>query len=94
MKRPMCSLAVAWLAGILAAGYGTGKEITFLLFSYFTLIILLLLYLKRNPGQLTPYVQREWYPQLTLVLFLIPCMLLPEALPLPSEFMLTTALGR
>ena len=76
MKRPMCSLAVAWLAGILTAGYGTGKEIMFLLFSYFILIILLLLYLKRNPGQLTPYVQREWYPQLTLLLFLIPCMLL------------------
>jgi len=76
LKRPMCSLAVAWLAGMIAAGCGTGKEIKFLLLSYLILIILLLLYLKRNPGQLTSHVQSEWYPQLTLLLLLIPCMLI------------------
>lgn len=76
MKRPMCSLAVAWLAGMIAAGCGTGKEIKLLLLSYFILIILLLLYLKRNPGQLTPHVQSDWYPQLTLLLFLLPCLLM------------------
>jgi len=74
LKRPMCSLTVAWLVGMIAAGCGTGKEIKLLLLSYVILIILLLLYLKKNPGQLTQHVQKGWYPQLTLLLVLLPCM--------------------
>lgn len=75
MKRPMGIIAVAWLAGIMTAGLGTGQEIKILLFCYLLLIILGLFYLKKNPGLLNSHVQKEWYLQFTLLVILVPCML-------------------
>lgn len=76
MKRPMCVLAVSWLAGIWLAGREAAVETNVILVSYFFLIILGLLVLKKYPQVLNPYVQKEWYPQLTVLLMLIPCLFL------------------
>ena len=70
MKRPMCILAVSWLAGIFLAGHGPVIGTNEVLFLYFILIIFGLLVLKKYPQVLVSRVQREWYPQLTLLLFL------------------------
>ncbi len=76
MKRPMCILAVSWLAGLLLAGRETAMETKLILILYFILIILGLLFLKKNPELLKPYIQSEWYPQLTLLLLAVPCFFL------------------
>lgn len=74
MKRPMCIIAVSWLAGIILAGHGPEFGTNIVLFSYFILVILGLLVQKKYPKLLNSYVQSEWYPQLTLLLLLIPCL--------------------
>ena len=72
----MCILAVSWLAGMLLAGYGPDIGTGIVLFIYFILIIFGLLVLKKHPHVFNSHVQIEWYPQLTLLLFLIPLLLL------------------
>lgn len=76
MKRPMCILAVSWLAGLCLAGRETGIGTNVILVIYFLLIILGLLVLKKNPRLLNSYVNPEWYLQLTLLLLMIPCLFL------------------
>lgn len=76
MKRPMCIVAVSWLAGMLLAGCETEVRTNVVLFIYFILIILGLLIQKKHPHVLNSHVQSEWYPQLTLLLLLIPCLFL------------------
>lgn len=76
MKRPMCILAVSWLAGMLLAGNGPAIGTNTVLIIYFILIIFGLLVLKKHPKVLNPHIQSEWYPQLTLLLLLIPCLFL------------------
>lgn len=76
MKRPMCILAVFWLAGLCFAGLETGVGTNAILVIYFLLIILGLLVLKKNPRLLNSYVNPEWYLQLTLLLLMIPCLFL------------------
>lgn len=76
MKRPMCILAVSWLAGLLLASREINVRIVVVLPVYFFLIILGLLVLKKHPQILNPHVQMEWYPQLTILLLLIPCLFL------------------
>jgi len=76
LKRPMCILAVSWLAGMLLAGCGPDIGTNIVLFIYFILIIFGLLVLKKHPQVLNSHVQSEWYPQLTLLLLLIPCLFL------------------
>ena len=76
MKRPMCILAVSWLAGIFLVGHGPVIGTNVVLFLYFILIIFGLLVLKNYPQVLNSRVQSEWYPQLTLLLLLIPCLFL------------------
>jgi len=76
LKRPMCILAVSWLAGMLLAGHGPDIGTGYVLLLYFILIIFGLLVLKRNPQVLNPHVQSEWYPKLTLLLLLVPCLFL------------------
>lgn len=76
MKRPMCILAVSWLAGLLLAGHGAEIGTGVVLFVYFILIILGLLVIKKYSNVLTPQVQMEWYPQLTLLILMIPCLFL------------------
>ena len=74
MKRPMCILAVSWLAGLILAGRGPESGTYIVLFIYFILVILGLLVQKKYPQLLNSHVQSEWYPQLTLLLLLIPCL--------------------
>ena len=74
MKRPMCILAVSWLAGLMLAGREPVIGTIAVLFIYLFLIILGLLILKKHPKYLESQVQSEWYPQLTLLLLLIPCL--------------------
>ena len=76
MKRPMCILAVSWLAGLCFAGRETDVGTNAVLILYFLLIIFGLFSLKNNPHFLKPYIQQEWYPKLTLMLILIPCLFL------------------
>ncbi len=76
MKRPMCILAAAWLAGLLLAGRWPGIKISYFLFSYFFLMILGLFILNKHPQCLQPYVHSDWYPKLTILLLLIPCLFL------------------
>ena len=76
MKRPMCILAVSWLAGLILAGRNPSVGTNAVLIIYFFLIILGLLVLKKYPQILNPYIQSEWYPKLTLLLILIPCLFL------------------
>lgn len=76
MKRPMCILAVSWLAGLLLASQSSAVETNVVLIIYFLFIILGLLVLKKHPHILKPHVQKEWYPQLTLLLLLLPCLFL------------------
>ncbi len=76
MKRPMCILAVSWLAGLCFASLDPPFGTNAVLFIYFLVVILGLLVLKKNPRLLTPYVQSEWYPQLTVLLLVIPCLFL------------------
>lgn len=76
MKRPMCILAVSWLAGLCLAGLETGVGTNVILVFYFLFIILGLLVLKKNPRLLKSYVNPEWYLQLTLLLVMIPCVFL------------------
>lgn len=72
----MCILAVSWLAGLCFASLETRFGTNAILFIYFLVIILGLLVLKKNPRILNPYVQSEWYPQLTVLLLVIPCLFL------------------
>ena len=72
MKRPICILAVSWLAGLCLAGRKTGIGTNAILVIYFLLIILGLFVLKKNPRILNSYVNPEWYLQLTLLLLMIP----------------------
>ncbi len=74
MKRPMGLLAVSWLAGIILASRKPDFEAIIILFLYFILIIIGLLILKKYPRILNSHMQTEWYPQFTLLLFLIPCL--------------------
>ncbi len=76
MKRPMCILAVSWLAGLCFAGLETHLGTNVILIAYFLFMILGLLVLKKNPRILNPHIQQEWYPQLTLLLLFIPCLFL------------------
>ncbi len=76
MKRPICILAVSWLTGVLLASHDTSIGTNVILFLYFFLIIIGLLVLKKHPQVLNSHVQKEWYPQLTLLLLLIPCLFL------------------
>ena len=76
MKRPMCILAVSWLAGLCFAGLETGVGTNVILVIYFLFVILGLLVLKKNPRLLNSYVNSEWYLQLTLLLLMIPCLFL------------------
>lgn len=76
MKRPICILAVSWLAGLCLAGRKTGIGTNAILVIYFLLIILGLFVLKKNPRILNSYVNPEWYLQLTLLLLMIPCLFL------------------
>ena len=76
MKRPMCLLAASWLAGLLLAGRWPEFETNYILITYFFLIIVGLFILNKNPRWLHPYVQPEWYPKLTLLLALLPCLFL------------------
>lgn len=75
MKRPMCILAVSWLAGLLLASRETIGT-TPVLMTYFFLIILGLVVVQKFPNVLNSRVQSEWYPKLTLLLLLIPCLFL------------------
>lgn len=76
LKRPMCILAVSWLAGMVLAGRGPEVRTNGVLFLYLFLVILGLLVLKKHPQLLNSQVQTEWYPQLTLLLICIPCLFL------------------
>lgn len=76
MKRPMCTLAVSWLAGLILAGRETVIGTNVVLFTYFFLIILGLWVLNKHPQFLNKQMQKEWYPQFTLLLMLIPCLFL------------------
>ena len=76
MKRPMCILAVSWLAGLLLASREISVPIMVVIFVYFFLIILGLLVLKKHPQILNPHIQIEWYPQLTILLLMIPSLFL------------------
>lgn len=76
MKRPMCILAVSWLAGLCFAGLETNFGTNAVLIFYFLLLIFGLYVLKKYPRILTSYVQTEWYPKLTLLLLFIPCLFL------------------
>ncbi len=75
MKRPMTMLAAAWLAGLWLADLWPECNIKFVLISYVILIIISLAILKKYPKYLNSHVQTEWYPQLTLLILLIPCFL-------------------
>lgn len=74
MKRPMCILAASWLAGLLLASRETVFGTNLVLVSYFILIIFGLYVLKKYPHLLDSQIQKEWYPQLTMLLLMIPCM--------------------
>lgn len=76
MKRPMCILAVAWLAGLMLAGRDTVVGTNHILFCYFILIILGLVVLKKHPHILQSQVQEKWYPKFTLLLACIPFLFL------------------
>ncbi len=74
MKRPMCVLAVAWLAGLFMAGRWPEFERNYSIFLYFILVIIFLLILKKYPRMLDEQVKVNRYPQLTILLLLAPCM--------------------
>ncbi|MBR6642207.1 MAG: DNA internalization-related competence protein ComEC/Rec2 [Lachnospiraceae bacterium] len=76
MKRPMCILAVSWLAGLVLAAGETVIGTKPVLIVYFLLIIIGLLVQKQYPQIIQSKLQMEWYPQLTLLLILIPCLFL------------------
>lgn len=76
MKRPMCILSAAWLAGLLLAGRWHDFDwITFSILS-FVLVLLGFLILNKHPQWLQLYVQENWYLRLTLFLLLIPVLFL------------------
>lgn len=76
MKRPMCILAVSWLAGLILAGRETVIGTNSILVTYFFLIILGLWILNKHPQLLNKQIQKEWYLQFTLLLLMIPCLFL------------------
>ncbi len=76
MKRPMCILAVSWLSGLLLASHETRIGTGVVLISYVILIIFGLFVLKQYPHSLNPHVHVNNYPQLTILLLLIPCIFL------------------
>ena len=76
MKRPMCILAVFWLAGLGFASLEISHGTNIFLVTYFLLFILGLLILKKYPRILYSHIQQEWYPKFTLLLFLLPCLFL------------------
>ncbi len=76
MKRPMCTLAVSWLAGLFLAGQEADFLRNAVLVSYFCLLIFGLFVLKKYPHVLNSHVQKEWYLPFTVLLLLIPCMFL------------------
>ena len=92
MKRPMCILALSWLAGLVLADRDNMLEVNFILIIYFFLIIIGLLVLKKHPHILNSYVQIEWYPQLTLLLLLIPCFFVGGFLRMEKQVSMQAAL--
>ena len=74
MKRPMCILAVSWLAGLCFASFETAVKINIFSITYFLLLILGILVLKKNPRILNHCIQQEWYLKFTLLLLIIPCL--------------------
>ena len=76
MKRPMIMLAAAWFAGLISAKVQPGLDEKYVIISYCILIFVSLFYVKKYPGLLSNYVQEAWYPQLTLLIFIIPILFL------------------
>lgn len=74
MKRPMCILAAAWLAGLFAAGRWPGFETNYSIILYLILVFIGLIILKKHSRALDAQVKMEWYPQLTLLLLMFPCL--------------------
>ena len=69
-------LAAAWFAGLISAKVQPGLDEKYVIISYCILIFVSLFYVKKYPGLLSNYVQEEWYPQLTLLIFIIPILFL------------------
>ncbi len=74
MKRPMCVLSAAWLAGLLLAGRWHDFKLIFLFILYFILTISGLFFTNKHPKWLRLYINENWYPRLTLFLVLIPVL--------------------
>ncbi|MBO5351673.1 MAG: DNA internalization-related competence protein ComEC/Rec2 [Lachnospiraceae bacterium] len=74
MKRPMMLLAAAWFTGLLLAMTQPEIKRSSILMLYGILYVVVILFLKKYPHVLKPYVQPEWYPQLTLLMFVVPCV--------------------
>ncbi len=74
IKRPMLSLAVAWICGLLIAKWQLpfGKSIFILI--YFILISILILKLKKEPRWLNSYVHEKRYPQMTVFFLCMPLL--------------------
>ncbi|MBP3569856.1 MAG: DNA internalization-related competence protein ComEC/Rec2 [Lachnospiraceae bacterium] len=74
MKRPMCILAVAWLAGLFTAGWWPEFELKYSVLFFLFLVFIGCFILKKHPQIVDAQVKMEWYPQLTLLLLLVPCL--------------------
>ena len=73
MKRPMIMLAAAWLSGILL-GRLRPEWLVILLCSYVFLILFFLIYLRKFPAALDPYVRKERYGAMTIFLLCLPLL--------------------
>ena len=70
----MLGLAVAWICGLLIAKWQLPFGKCIFIFSYFILISIFILKLKKEPRWLNSYVNPKRYPQMTLYFFCIPLL--------------------
>ncbi len=76
IKRPMLLFVAAWLAGLILAKTQPDFPEVFIFIAFAILILVFVLFLKFQPKWLDSRVLPTRYPQLTLVVLLLPCLLL------------------
>jgi|GEM_PF-627476 len=69
----MIVLAAVWLSGIFI-GRCLPQAFGILFFSYFLLVLIFLLVLRKFPAMITPYVRKNRYPAMTLFLACLPLL--------------------
>lgn len=73
MKRPMILFAAVWLSGILLGRLRPGLLVIFLC-GYVLLLLFFLMYLRKFPAVLFPYVRKERYGAMTAFLLCLPLL--------------------